>query len=249
MATYKVLDISKYQPTVDYAKVAKAVDGVILRIGLTYWGKQNMGEDECFEKHYAGFKAVGCPIGVYYYSCADTVAMAEKEADFCLSLLKGKQFEFPIYYDVENNERQGKLSKAQLTQIVDTFCSKVEKAGYFVGYYSYTAWLQSKFDTAYLSKKYTLWKADYRTFYDKKIACDMHQYTSSGKVNGINGRVDLNHCYRYFPTIIKNAGLNGFKKEQPKPVIQTFTVKATKSDIAKFTALATELQIKDYEVK
>lgn len=222
MATYKVLDISKYQPNVDYAKVAKVVDGVILRIGLTYWGAQNMAKDECFEKHYAGFKAVGCPVGVYYYSCADTVAMAEKEADFCLSLLKGKQFEFPIYYDVENNERQGKLTKAQLTNIVDAFCYRVQSAGYFVGYYSYTAWLVSKFDTDYLSKKYTLWKADYRANYDRSIACDMHQYTSSGVVNGINGRVDLNNCTRYFPTEIKNAGLNGFKKAtNTKPVTKS----------------------------
>lgn len=222
MATLKILDISKYQPTVDYAKTAKAVDGVILRIGLTYWGKQDMGKDETFEKHYAGFKAVGCPVGAYYYSAADSVAVAEKEADFCLSLLKGKQFELPIYYDVENNERQGKLSKAALTQIVDAFCSKVEKAGYFVGYYSYTAWLTSKFDTAYLSKKYTLWKADYRAAYDKKIACDMHQYTSGASVAGIGGRVDMSNCYKDFASIIKNAGLNGFSKTTAaKPALKS----------------------------
>jgi len=209
---YKILDISKYQPNVDYEKTAKEIDGVILRIGLTYWGAQNMGKDECFEKHYAGFKAAGCPVGVYYYSAADSVAVAEKEADFCLSLLKDKQFELPIYYDVENNERQGDLSKQALTEIVDKFCSIVEKAGYFVGYYSYTAWLLSKFDTAYLSKKYTLWKADYRSAYDRTISCDMHQYTSGASVAGIGGRVDMSRCYVDFVSIIKKAGLNGFGK-------------------------------------
>lgn len=223
MATLKILDVSYYQPNINYKETAKAVDGVILRIGLTYWGAQNMGKDECFEKHYAGFKAVGCPVGAYYYSCADTVAMAEKEADFCLSLMKGKQFELPIYYDVENNERLGRLSKAALTQIVDAFCSRVQKAGYFVGYYSYTAWLTSKFDTAYLSNKYTLWKADYRAAYDKKIACDMHQYTSSASVAGISGRVDMSRCTRDFTTEIKSKGLNGFSKSTaaPKPVLKS----------------------------
>ena len=191
----KILDISKYQPTVDYAKTAKAVDGVILRIGLTYWGKQEMGKDEAFEKHYAGFKAQNCPVGVYYYSAADSVAMAEKEAEYCLSLMKGKQFELPVYYDVENSQRQGSLNKALLTQIVDAFCSKVEKAGYYVGFYASTSWLVNKMDTAALGKKYTLWKADYRTAYDKTIPCDMHQYTSGGAVAGINGRVDLSNCY------------------------------------------------------
>ncbi|MBP1570382.1 MAG: hypothetical protein J6C76_00610, partial [Oscillospiraceae bacterium] len=107
---YRILDISKYQPTVDYTKTAQDCDGVILRAGLTYWGAQNMGKDTCFEKHYAGFKAVGLPVGAYYYSAADSVATAEKEADYFLSLLKGKQFELPVYYDVENTQRQGKLT-------------------------------------------------------------------------------------------------------------------------------------------
>ena len=208
--TYKILDISKYQPNVNYAETAKDVDGVILRIGLTYWGKQEMGKDETFEKHYAGFKAHNCPVGVYYYSAADSVAMAEKEAEYCLSLMKGKQFELPIYYDVENSQRQGGLSKALLTQIVDTFCSKVEKAGYYVGFYASTSWLVNKLDTVALGKKYTLWKADYRTAYDKTIPCDMHQYTSGASVAGIGGRVDMSNCYKDFASIIKGVGLNGF---------------------------------------
>ncbi|MBE6895016.1 MAG: hypothetical protein E7483_05400 [Ruminococcaceae bacterium] len=211
---YKILDISKYQPYVEYEKTAKEIDGVILRIGLTYWGAQNMGKDECFEKHYAGFKAVGCPVGVYYYSAADSVAAAEKEAEYCLELLKGKQFELPIYYDVENSERQGGLSKVLLTQIVDAFCSKVEKAGCFVGFYASTSWLLNKLDTAALSKKYTLWKADYRTAFDRTIACDMHQYTSGATVAGIGGRVDMSNCYVDFASVIKNAGLNGFNKRE-----------------------------------
>ena len=211
---YRILDISKYQPDVDYAKTAQDCDGVILRAGLTYWGAQNMGKDPCFEKHYAGFKAVGLPVGAYYYSAADSVAVAEKEADYFLSLLKGKQFELPVYYDVENSQRQGNLSKQLLTQIVDTFCGKVEKAGYFVGFYASTSWLVNKMDTVALSKMYTLWKADYRTNYDKTIKCDMHQYTSGATVAGIGGRVDMSNCYVDFAFVIKNAGLNGFAKKE-----------------------------------
>ena len=241
----KILDISKYQSKVDYAKTAKAVDGVILRIGLTYWGSYTMSADSCFESHYAGFKAVGCPVGVYYYSAADTVERAQKEADFCLSLLKGKQFELPVFYDVENTQRQGKLSKTALTQIVDTFCSRVEKSGYFVGFYSSTNWLQTKLDTAALCKKYALWKADYRVFYDKTISCAMHQYTSTGTVGGISGNVDLSRCYQNFEKVIKENGLNGFAKPA---VIKTFTVKATQGDIDRFVSTAKELNIKDYTV-
>ena len=242
---YRIVDISKYQPTVDYAKTAQDCDGVVLRAGLTYWGSQEMGKDSCFEKHYSGFKAAGCPVGAYYYSAADSVAAAEKEAEYFLSLLDGKQFELPVYYDVENSQRQGSLSKALLTQIVDTFCSKVEKAGYFVGFYASTSWLHTKLDTAALSKKYTLWKADYRLLYDKKIACDMHQYTSSGMVKGINGNVDLSRCYRDF-SVIKANGLNGFAKPA---ALKTFSVKASDGDIKGFVETAEELKIKEYTVK
>ena len=242
---YRILDISKYQPNVDYAKTAQDCDGVILRAGLTYWGAQNMGKDPCFEKHYAGFKAVGLPVGAYYYSAADSVAVAEKEADYFLSLLKGKQFELPVYYDVENTQRQGKLTKAQLTQIVDAFCKKVENAGYYVGFYASTNWLKNKMDTAYLSKKYTLWKADYRLLYDRTIGCDMHQFTSEGSVDGINGNVDLSHSYKNFEPIIKANNLNGFAKTVP---LKTFAVKASDGDIKKFVAMAQQLEIKNYTV-
>ena len=210
--TYKILDISRYQPNVDYYKTAKVVDGVILRIGLTYWGAQNMGKDPCFDKHYAGFKAQGLPVGAYYYSCADSVEKAKKEAEYCLGLLKGKQFELPIFFDVENNERQGKLSKALLTEIADTFCSILEKAGFFVGVYASTSWLTGKLDYKALGAKYTLWKADYRAAYDKTIPCGMHQYTSTAKIDGISGNVDMSNCFVNYEVAIKLNGLNGFEK-------------------------------------
>lgn len=214
----KILDISKYQPEIDYQKTAKEIDGVILRIGLTYWGAQNMGADSCFEKHYKGFKEAGCPVGVYYYSAADSIEKAKTEAKFCLQLMIGKQFELPVYYDVENSQRQGNLDRKLLTQIVDTFCGAVEKEGYFVGFYASASWLVNKLDTEYLSRKYTLWKADYRTEYDRTIPCDMHQYTSSASVAGISGNVDMSRCYVDFAEIIKAKGLNGFDKNDKQGV-------------------------------
>ena len=205
----KVIDISSYQPTVNYAAVAADVDGAVIRAGLRYWGSLHLGKDACFEQHYAGFKAAGVPLGAYFYSAAQTVAEAKAEAAYFAGLLEGKRFELPVYFDVENSQRQGALSKAALTAIVQTFCSVLETYGYFAGYYSYTSWLLSKFDTAALSA-YTLWKADYRAVYDQTIACDMHQYTSSGSVNGIATRVDLSTCTRDFPSIIKASHLNGY---------------------------------------
>lgn len=227
----KIIDVSEYQGAIDYAQVkAAGIGGAVLRCGYTGWGSSHsLNKDKCFDKHYAGFEAAGVPVGAYYYSTADTVEFARKEAAFVQSLLKGKQFEFPIYYDIENNERQGKLSKTLLTEIADAFCSAMEDAGYFVGVYANTSWFTSKLDHAALSAKYTIWLADYRgSNADKTLKRDIWQYTSKGSVDGINGNVDVNECYRDFPSIIKAAGLNGCGKEAPapKPEAASYTVKA-----------------------
>ena len=224
----KIIDVSEYQPNIDYEKVkAAGIGGAILRCGYTGWGSSHcLNADKCFEKHYAGFQAAGVPVGAYYYSTADTVDFAKKEAEFVQSLLKGKRFELPIYYDLENNERQGKLSKALLTEIADTFCSAMEDAGYFVGVYANTSWFTGKLDHAALSAKYTIWLADYRgSNANKTLKRDIWQYSSTGNVDGINGNVDQNECYRDFPSIIQTAGLNGYQTVKP-PAVRTYTVKA-----------------------
>lgn len=232
----KIIDVSEYQPNIDYAKVkAAGIGGAILRCGYTGWGSSHsLNADKCFEKHYTGFKAAGVSVGAYYYSTADTVEFAKKEADFVQSLLKGKQLELPVYYDIENNERQGKLSKALLTEIADAFCAAMEAAGYFVGVYANTSWFTNKLDHAALSEKYTIWLADYRgDSANKTLKRDIWQYSSTGSVNGINGNVDVNECYRDFPSIIRAAGLNGCGKEAGTPTVSQqpltavpYTVKA-----------------------
>lgn len=233
----KVIDISHYQPDVDYVKVkAAGIGGVILRCGLTYWGKQICAKDDSFERHYKGFKAAGVPVGAYYYSAADSTEVAEREAAFVIALLADKKFDLPIYYDVEEGNRMGKLSKSALTDICEVFCNKLEKAGYFVGVYANTNYFTIKLDHAALSQKYTLWIADYRgENANKTLKRDIWQYTSKGGVNGISGNVDMNECYRDFPSIIKAAGLNGYGKvtvaakpenKPAKTAAESYTVKA-----------------------
>ena len=232
-----VIDVSVYQPDIDYAAVkAAGIDGAVLRCGFTGWGSSHsLNKDTKFEAHYAGFTGAGVPVGAYYYSTADSVDFAKKEAGFVQSLLKGKKLALPVYYDIENNERQAALSMSLLTQIAEAFCESMEEAGYFVGVYANTNWFTNKLNHAALSEKYTVWLADYRgANANKTLQRDMWQYTSTGKVNGINGNVDLNECYRDFPSIIKAAGLNGYAKEAggtPAPAPEpesggTYTVKA-----------------------
>lgn len=212
---FKVLDVSSFQPNIDYSKAkSSGVNGVILRCGRTYWGKLKVAGDDCFEKHYKGFKAVGMPIGVYYYSCANNIAKAKEEANYVLSVLKGKKLEMPVYFDVENKERQQPLGKQALTDIAKAFLDTIESKGYYVGIYASSSWLNDELDMNQL-KKYDVWVAHYgvkKPSYNGNYG--MWQYTSSGTVKGINGKVDLSHCYKDYPTIIKKAKLNGYNNSE-----------------------------------
>ena len=200
------IDVSKHQGVIDWSKVK--TDFAILRAGF---GRYTSQKDPQFEQNYAGAKAAGIPVGAYWYSYARSAEEARAEAKACLQVLQGKQFEFPIYFDIEDST-QGNLGKAALTEICEAFCDTLENAGYYVGVYASTYWFTNKLNHARLASTYTIWLADYRKYYDKDLKRGMHQYTSNGKVDGISGRVDMNTCTPDFPRIIKKAGLNGFDK-------------------------------------
>ena len=227
----KGIDVSKWQGNINWPLVK--ADFAILRAGF---GKETSQKDPMFETYYAGAKAANIPVGAYWYSYAKSVAEAKQEAAACLAAIKGKQFEFPIYFDIEDKSQTG-LSTSVLTAMCEAFCETLEAAGYFVGVYANTNWFRNYLDHARLSKRYTIWLADYRAGYDKTLKRDMHQYTSIGTVAGITGYVDMNTCTRNFPSIIKNAGLNGYS---PRVVLKNITIKAASpGDINDFKQLAT----------
>ena len=210
----KGIDVSKHQGVIDWKKVkADGVRFVIIRAG---YGRELSQEDERFKANYNGCKDNGIPCGVYWYSYAVTVEEAKKEAEVCLEVIKGKQFEYPIYFDIEE-KKQLALGKSACTEIAKAFLETVENAGYWVGIYSSKSHLES-----YISKevreRYAVWVAHYdveKTSYKGQFG--MWQKSSTGKIDGINGNVDLNECYVDYPTDIKKAGLNGYKKVQTKP--------------------------------
>ena len=217
----KVIDISYYQGNVDYAKVkASGVEGVILRSSYTGYGDLKQHTDAKFEEYYKGFKAIGMPMGVYHYSSANTIELARREAAYVLDLIDGKELEYPVFFDTENQQRQKPLSKQELTDIVKAFCEVIEKAGYYVTIYASTSWFDDELDCSQL-KDYDKWVAQYSSKCTFTEPYGMWQYSSTGKVDGISGNVDMNHCYRDYPTIIKNAKLNSFGKE---PVVDYKTL-------------------------
>lgn len=206
----KGIDVSQYQGTIDYNKVkTSGIDFVIIRAG---YGKYVKQKDPCFDMNYNNAKKAGLNVGVYWYSYADSEADARLEAKACLDVIKNKTFEYPIFFDLEESKQFAKGS-AFCNSLVKAFCSELEKAGYFAGLYISRSPLQQ-----YISKdiatKYALWIAEYASKCNYAGSYGMWQYSSSGKVSGISGNVDMDYSYVDYPAKIIAQGLNGF----PKPV-------------------------------
>jgi GH25 family lysozyme M1 (1,4-beta-N-acetylmuramidase) len=166
-------------------------------------------KDAQFENNYKGATNNGIPVGVYLYSYAKSVAEAEREADVCLKWLANRKLQLPVYFDIEDDSQKG-LGKSTLDAMCRAFCNKIEKAGYWAGIYANKYWLSSLISGNELGKRYTIWVAQYsdKCTYNGNYA--IWQYTSDGKVNGINGRVDMNNMVH---DIIQRGG----SKPAPKP--------------------------------
>jgi lysozyme len=204
------IDISAYQGDIDFREVSRSgIDFVII--------KSNYGANTAdnFEKNYAGAKAAGLDCGAYLYSYALTESEAVLEAKACIQTLKGKKFEYPVFFDIEEN-KQFNLGKSKCSAIVKAFCETMEDAGYFVGIYSSKSHLEN-FISEDLRKRYCVWVAHYgveQTSYGGPY--DIHQYSDKGRVSGINTAVDMNHCFADYK-VIKEKGFNGFRPDGAVP--------------------------------
>ena len=207
----KGIDVSVHNGNIDWQKVKNAViDLAILRAG---YGRLASQKDERFEQNYSGAKAADVPVGAYWYSYAMSEDEARLEADVFLSIIKGKQFEFPVYYDVEE-KKQFALGKEKVSAIMRAFLERVEAAGYFVGLYGSASSLTTH-TADDIKSRYTIWLAHWVNQSSYGGAYGIWQHSEKGRVNGINGNVDLDICYKDFQTTIKSKGLNGWGKAEP----------------------------------
>lgn len=221
----KGIDVSHHNGTIDWNKVNTQF--CIVRAG---YGRETSQKDLFFEKNYRDCKARKIPVGAYWYSYATSVAEAAKEAEVCLQVIAGKQFEYPIFFDIEE-KKQFALGKAACTAIAKAFLEKVEKAGYYVGIYSSKNGLENYIDKS-VRERYAVWVANVGVSQTSYRGAAMWQYSWTGKHSGIKGNVDCNYCYIDYPSIIKSKGLNGFAAVKTADKSTVTDGKASTSKIA-----------------
>lgn len=218
------IDISKYQGGLNLAQAkAGGVNFAILRAGYTGWGDGvSKAIDQTFESFYNTAKSIGLPVGCYWFSIATSYQKGVDEANFLYNnCLRGKQFEYPIYIDVEDDtggkQYLRRAGKDAVTQGIKGFCETLEKLGYYVGIYASDISGFKELMNINQLTMYDKWVARYGSNPQYVPSYGMWQYSSSGRVNGYNGNVDVNYAYLDYPAIMKSKGLNGFSSGTPTP--------------------------------
>ena len=216
------IDVSEWQGAIDWDKVKNSgIEFAIIRTGYGRGGNQ---ADEYYVRNVKGAKKAGIKVGLYHYSYAESPEDAVKEAEFCLRVIDNEKLDLPIYFDIEDKMSIGQLDKNTRTQMCINFCSRIEQAGYWAGVYANKNWFDNYLNYDQLKARYTIWLAHYGID-SPSLDCDIWQYTSSGKVDGISGKVDMNYMYR---DLLDEIGSNS--GQAPKSEVKTTTYTVVSGD-------------------
>lgn len=206
MCVKKAVDISYHNGVVDFEKLKNAVDYVIIRCG--YGQDKTSQDDEQWERNVRECERLSIAYGVYFYSYAKTKANIEGEINHCLRLLNGHNPTLPVFFD---SEEKGTQYVAKYN--AKRFCDAMLTNGYKAGIYASKSWFEKYIGETW---GYDLWIARYSNSLGMN-GVDIWQYSSNGRVDGINGRCDVNHVYKDYTyksesnDIINNmiGGVNG----------------------------------------
>lgn len=248
---YNGIDVSKYNGDINWDKAKKdGVDFVIVRVGYRGYGKSGtLCTDPNYKANIEGALAAGIKVGVYYFTEALTTDEAREEAKFCISKIKDYNITLPVAIDYEyptdgknpiGRMYNAKLTKAEATANVKAFCAAVKKAGYTPLVYANKSDLSSLINGKTIGNTYKVWLANYTTKTTYANSYEYWQYTSSGKVNGITGKVDCNFWYtkKSIDTAETTSSPVITPTNTPKPTAKP-TVKPTAKPTAKPTVKPT----------
>lgn len=200
---YKGIDVSSYQGSINWKKVADdGIDFAMIRVTV---GKdpRSTEKDSMFESNYNGARDNGVKVGLYRYSYAGSRTEARCEAEAIVKYLNGRKLDYPIVMDVEDDSiLRSTNTNTRRSEIVLAFKEVIEDAGYDFALYANTTWLNNYLDMNML-KNVDIWVARWRSLdqghgYNGKGNVTMWQYSNSGSVSGISGRVDMNVSYKNY---------------------------------------------------
>ena len=191
------VDASKHNGAVNWGQVAASgMQFAFIKVGSTY-----SGVDPQFATNITGAQAAGLKTGIYLYSYATTPEQAQQEANLVLQWIEGYTVNYPIVFDIEDKCHKN-LSNQQLIDIINAFCTTIDAAGYYPMVYSY----KNMFDTKLSICGWDRWVAQYNSSCGHTNNVCFWQYSSSGKVNGFSGGVDVNYQFKDYSNLIISDG-------------------------------------------
>ena len=216
----KGMDVSTFQGEIDWEKVkAAGIEFAMVRAGF---GKDAGQTDAQFARNMAGAAKAGVPVGAYWFSYALSPEAAREEARTALEMIKPYKLAYPVAYDYEYDtvryaEENGvSVTRELATACCKAFCEELEAAGYLPMVYTSLDFLRRYVDAEEIGRD--VWLAQYNETPTYEGEIGMWQHTSTGRVDGVAGNVDLDVCYKDYPAMIQAAGLNGWgKPEEPEP--------------------------------
>lgn len=190
------IDVSYSQASVDWQKVYDSgVRFVLIRAGYRGYSSGELHEDDRFRENLEQAKAAGLLTGVYWFSSAITKEEAEEEADYVLDLIGGEEIDLPIGFDMEyvtDNDRIRVLDQEGLTAMPLAFSRRMKENGHEVMVYGSQYWLENQIRMSELQDEVSFWLASYNVSSPDTVhAFSMWQYSESGSVEGIDGKVDM----------------------------------------------------------
>ena len=235
------IDVSKYQGQINWTQVKNdGIDFAFIKVAGRGYGTGKLYYDTWYKENLKNASLAGVKVGAYFFSQAITVQEAVEEASMMIDALKGYHISYPVVFDWETSDGYRTnigISKATMTAMADTFCSMLEAAGYKAMVYANTYDFE-RFDATYLTSKYASWLARYTAAYKNngvrytagnplpplKYPYQIWQYSSTGRVNGISGNVDMNIAFTDFGN--SSSNIYPIKLELPKTELHTCVGKA-----------------------
>jgi len=198
--SHKGIDASKYQGTIDFSKVKNSgVEYAMLRVGYRGYTAGSINKDTSFDTYVKDAIRNDISVGVYFFSQATSTAEAEEEADYVIKQISPYNITYPVVIDIEeiteDTARQESLTNEQLTNVVIAFCEKIKAAGYTPMIYANMRYFAGKLQMERL-ENYEKWYAFYADVPYMPYEFSMWQYSDSGSIDGISGKVDLDISFK-----------------------------------------------------